>query len=110
MTALIAKEKEVSDNLEDLYKPLLKELLILRKDGITLANGKNIQFDTLYDIGDNLELNNIGGFQSHFHSGYPSRQKKITMEQIRNASFMIQEIDNRAGHLRTMIQSLVHHI
>ena len=94
-TAMVCTEKAVEDNKVEMYKVLIEELIALRTTGITLDNGKVIKFDCLFYTGDNLELNKLGGFQFHFQSGYPSRAKKIKIDQIRDPDFMLREIYNQ---------------
>ena len=69
--ALSAREKQSKLFEEDLFRPLLQDLQDLEA-GIVM-NGVMVKAGIVLYSGDNLESHTIGGFQTHFNSGYICR-------------------------------------
>lgn len=77
---LSVKEKDMKDHREEIYKPLLEDLLLLEA-GVRVG-AKTLKAGLLMHTGDNLEAHHLCGLSLSFSSGYVCRQCHIKHKDL----------------------------
>jgi hypothetical protein len=102
---LSVKDKDLKDNREAVYKPLIEDLMKL-ESGVKIGD-KVVKLGIICHSGDNLECHQVGGFSTCFSSKDICRVCHLEKEEVDNISgvptaglWTRQEYDDLAKNLQ----------